>query len=177
MHPKSVVEVRNLVEQRDQYRAAWHNEWIESGLDFLLTVPYPFPAFENGASEKVTLLSVGYTLIFSMVRTNIVFLARSAAHYSFPQLDYTAGVLPVTFVNKDVDGLPADFHSSEHYKSMNTLARGAYSVYNVEEMHGLPLGVQVIGRRLEEEKVLEGMKVIEEALKNQGTVFTGQVRV
>lgn len=60
---------------------------------------------------------------------------------------------------------------------MNALARGAYSVYDAKEMHGLPLGVQVVGRRLEEEKVLEGMKVIEEALKKQGTVFTGQVRV
>jgi Asp-tRNA(Asn)/Glu-tRNA(Gln) amidotransferase A subunit family amidase len=27
-------------------------------------------------------------------------------------------------------------------------------------MHGLPLGVQVVGKRLQEEKVLEGMKVI-----------------
>ena len=42
-------------------------------------------------------------------------------------------------------------------------------------MHGLPLGVQVVGRRLEEEKVLEGMQVIETALREQGLVFASRV--
>lgn len=32
-------------------------------------------------------------------------------------------------------------------------------------MKGLPLGVQIVGRRMEEEKVLAGMKVVEGALK------------
>jgi Asp-tRNA(Asn)/Glu-tRNA(Gln) amidotransferase A subunit family amidase len=31
-------------------------------------------------------------------------------------------------------------------------------------MHGLPVGVQVVGRRLEEEKVLAIMKRVEDAL-------------
>ena len=44
-------------------------------------------------------------------------------------------------------------------------------------MHGLPLGVQVVGRRLEEEKVLEGMQVIETALKEQGLVFNSRVKL
>lgn len=33
-------------------------------------------------------------------------------------------------------------------------------------MHGLPVGVQVVGRRLEEEKVLAVMKRLEDALGN-----------
>jgi len=70
-------------------------------------------------------MSAGYTLIFNL-------------------LDYTAGVLPVTFVNKTIDGLEKDFDQSEVYKSYNSVAKTAYSVYNVEKMHGLPLGVQVV---------------------------------
>lgn len=35
-------------------------------------------------------------------------------------------------------------------------------------MHGLPVGVQVIGQRLEEEKVMEGMKIIETLLRADG---------
>ena len=54
---------------------------------------------------------------------------------------------------------------------MNSVAKSAYTVYDAEEMHGLPLGVQIVGKRLEEEKVLEGMKIIEVALKKQGHVF------
>lgn len=44
------------------------------------------------------------------------------------------------------------------------MARGAYKHYNADDMHGLPVGVQVIGRRLEEEKVLSLMKRVEDAL-------------
>jgi Asp-tRNA(Asn)/Glu-tRNA(Gln) amidotransferase A subunit family amidase len=38
-------------------------------------------------------------------------------------------------------------------------------------MHGLPVGVQVVGRRFEEEKVLQGMKIIENALEGCGRKF------
>lgn len=74
-----------------------------------------------------------------------------------------------------MDDLPKDFIHSDIYKSYNSVAKMAYSVYDVEKMHGLPLGVQVAGRRLEEEKVLEGMQVIESALREQGSVFTSRV--
>ena len=83
------------------------------------------------------------------------------------QLDYTAGVLPVTQVDRTTDQLPPTFKR----KDLNTIARGAYSVYNADDMHGLPVGVQVVGQRLEEEKVIEGMKVIEDALKKAGSAF------
>lgn len=49
-------------------------------------------------------------------------------------------------------------------KKLNGVARGAYKHYDAERMHGLPVGVQVVGRRLEEEKVLAVMKRIEDAL-------------
>lgn len=38
-------------------------------------------------------------------------------------------------------------------------------------MHGLPLGVQVVGQRLEEEKVMEGMKIIESLLRTDGLEY------
>lgn len=58
---------------------------------------------------------------------------------------------------------------------MNAIAKGAYLEYNAEKMHGLPLGVQIVGRRMEEEKVLAGMKVIEQALKDSGVVFDAKL--
>ncbi|RDB27483.1 Acetamidase [Hypsizygus marmoreus] len=157
MHPKSVKDVRALNAQKEAYQAAWHEKWTESGLDFILSVPHPFPAFKHGESEKVNLMTAGFTFLFSM-------------------LDYTAGVLPVTFVDKEIDGLPDGFLASREYASMNAVAKGAYSVYDVEGMHGLPLGVQVVGRRMEEERVMEAMKVVEACLKREGTVFIGHVK-
>jgi Asp-tRNA(Asn)/Glu-tRNA(Gln) amidotransferase A subunit family amidase len=41
-------------------------------------------------------------------------------------------------------------------------------------MHGLPLGIQIVGRRFEEEKVIEGMKVAESALRKNGIIFKGK---
>jgi Asp-tRNA(Asn)/Glu-tRNA(Gln) amidotransferase A subunit family amidase len=44
------------------------------------------------------------------------------------------------------------------------VARGAYKLYDAHKMHGLPVGVQLVGRRLEEEKVLAIMQTVEDAL-------------
>ena len=176
MHGKTVVEDRKLIAARDEYRARWHQKWTEDGLDFALTVPHVLPALENGTSKQATLLSAGYTCIFSLVRLRALNLTEVDGIPSV-QLDYTAGVLPVTFVDKIVDALPKDFASTPLGKSMNGVAKGAFSVYDAEKMHGLPLGVQVAGRRLEEEKVLEGMKLIEAALREQGAVFVPRVQM
>lgn len=55
------------------------------------------------------------------------------------------------------------------------IAKGAYLEYNAEKMKGLPLGVQIVGRRMEEEKVLAGMKVIEQALIDFGVTFDAKL--
>lgn len=68
LHTKTVMEERLLVHQRDLYRAKWHRQLIEEGIDFILTVPHALPALENGGSERATLMSAGYTFIFSLVR-------------------------------------------------------------------------------------------------------------
>lgn len=86
---------------------------------------------------------------------------------SWLQLDYSAGVLPVLKVDKDLDRLPRGFDINK----LNGVAQGAYKLYDAEAMHGLPVGVQIIGRRLEEEKVLSIMGTVEEALRAQGNQY------
>ena len=73
----------------------------------------------------------------------------------------------MTHVDKALDQLPPSFDM----RKLKTLARGAYATYDADKMHGLPVGIQVVGQRLEEEKVIEGMKVIEDALKTSGIAF------
>lgn len=48
---------------------------------------------------------------------------------------------------------------------MNGVAKGAYKHYDAERMHGLPVTVQVVGQRLQEEKVLACMQRVEDALE------------
>ncbi len=66
----------------------------------------------------------------------------------------------MTHVDKALDRLPPDFD----IKNLNGVAQGAYKLYDAEAMHGLPVGVQIVGRRLEEEKILTIMKRVEDAL-------------
>ncbi len=75
--------------------------------------------------------------------------------------------MPVTRVNGKLDQLPRDFKLS----NLNGIARGAYMHYNAEKAHGLPVGVQVVGQRLEEERVLAMMELIEEGLRANADVY------
>jgi Asp-tRNA(Asn)/Glu-tRNA(Gln) amidotransferase A subunit family amidase len=62
------------------------------------------------------------------------------------------------------DALPSTFN----FKKLNGVAQGAYKHYDAVQMAGLPVAVQVVGRRLEEEKVLAIMERVEDALDKHG---------
>lgn len=79
-------------------------------------------------------------------------------------MDYSAGIVPVTHVDSTLDQLPGSFN----IKKLNGVARGAYKHYDAVKMVGLPVGVQVVGRRLEEEKVVAVMQRVEDALEKHG---------
>ncbi len=70
----------------------------------------------------------------------------------------------MTHVDKTLDQLPGTFQ----FNKLNGVAKGAYQHYDADQMHGLPVAVQVVGRRLEEEKVLAIMERVEEALDKTG---------
>ena len=70
----------------------------------------------------------------------------------------------MTHVDPATDALPASFNISK----LNGVARGAYKHYDAAKMAGLPVGVQVVGRRLQEEKVLAVMERIEDAMDKNG---------
>ncbi|ERS96837.1 hypothetical protein HMPREF1624_07046 [Sporothrix schenckii ATCC 58251] len=138
--PKSAFENWKLVAQREAYRARWFKWWDSTKFDVLLTPPNATPALPHDAMHDAV-SSCGYTFLFNL-------------------LDYTAGVLPVTRVDAKEDALPSDFS----LRKLNGVAQGAMKHYDSVAMHGLPVGVQVVGRRLEEEKVLAAMKRVEDAL-------------
>lgn len=76
-------------------------------------------------------------------------------------------MLPVGKVDQTFDQLPDGFESHQ----LNAVAKGAYRHYDAVKMHGLPIGVQVVGRRLEEEQVLGYMSLLVDALAESGYVF------
>ena len=80
-------------------------------------------------------------------------------------------MLPVGFVDRARDGCARDFRTEARYRAMNDVSRAVHDLYDADAMHGLPLAVQVVGGRFEEEKVLAGMRVIERALRDAGKGF------
>lgn len=146
-HKKTINERWALVARREAYREHFYNAFRESGVDFLLTVPNATPAIPHRGLYN-SFSSCLYTFLFNIV-------------------DYPAGVIPVTKVDRDLDSLPPSFD----LKKLNGVAKGAYLNYDAAKMHGLPVGVQLIGRRFREEDVLSGMALLEDALHRGGTYY------
>ena len=143
--PKTAAENWKLVAQREAYRAEWHSWWYEDAkLDLLICPPNATPAVPHGGMHDAV-SSCGYTFLWNL-------------------LDYAAGVLPVTKVDPGKDALAPGFDP----RQLNGAARGAYGLYDNVKMAGLPVGVQVVGRRWAEEEVLAGMEVVEDALERLG---------
>ncbi|KAG6379629.1 amidase signature enzyme [Boletus reticuloceps] len=154
-YEKSVSEYHALIAKREDYRARWFKVWrdteVEGGLgdkgvDFILTVPNALPAVPHRGMRHGW-KACGYTFLFNL-------------------LDYTAGVMPISHV-KSTDVV------SPSFRARNAIERENYRMYDATAMEGLPVGVQVVGKRLDEERVLEGMKLIEKLMKGAGLAYTG----
>jgi len=151
-HGKSAAENWQWVSKRELYRVKWHEWWNSfgdkgDGLDFILTPPNSTPAVPHGGMKSAA-AACGYTFLFNL-------------------LDYTCGIVPVTHVDPVHDMLPPAVKVSK----MNAVARGAYKHYDAIKMAGLPVAVQLVGRRLEEEKVLACMQRLEDALEARGEKY------
>jgi len=146
-HPLSAFENWQWVAKREAFRAKWFEWWDqpEQQFDFILCPANATPALPHGCMHDAV-SSCGYTFLWNL-------------------LDYTAGVIPVTKVDATKDAVAQDF------KPANGIERGAYKHYDAKAMEGLPCAVQVVGRRLTEEKVLGYMSVVEESLRSDGVVY------
>ncbi|KAH8901510.1 Acetamidase [Thozetella sp. PMI_491] len=78
-------------------------------------------------------------------------------------LDFTSVVVPVTFADKAIDA------KNEEHAPANDLDKMVQAEYDPEAYHGAPVAVQVIGRRLSEEKTLA---IAEEVGKLLGNLVT-----
>ena len=107
-------------------------------IDVLLTPVMPHCAVPHRKCRWV-----GYTKVFNLV-------------------DYPAVVLPAGHVSKSLDGEAADSMAS--YSPRNALDEWNWRLFDVDAMDGTPIGVQVVARRLQEEKVLGAAKVIDRLL-------------
>ena len=105
-------------------------------------------------------------------------LAASTLLYNV--VDSPVGVVPVTHVRPSdtatiewTNPCVGEGHGSPLlekllYGSPDNHGIGRGGFYDADKMAGIPVGVQVIGRKWEEEKVIEMMKVLDRALGPRG---------
>ncbi|KAL3455698.1 amidase signature domain-containing protein [Aspergillus heterothallicus] len=136
--PISVYEYWQLNRERTNLQKKYLDKWTAaqspSGkrVDVLLS-----PTMPHAAVPHRSVRWVGYTKIWNL-------------------LDYPAVTFPVDQVRAEKDMLPPD------YEPRNELDAWNWGLYNTEVMHGHPVNVQVIGRKLDEERVLGAATAIEQ---------------
>ncbi|KAJ5107575.1 Amidase [Penicillium angulare] len=77
-------------------------------------------------------------------------------------LDYPAVTFPVGNVKASLDRLPA-----KPYEPRNALDEWNWGLYSADDTDGYPVNLQVIGKKLEEERVLGAATIIENIWRNR----------
>ncbi|KAI9779264.1 MAG: hypothetical protein M1839_007516 [Geoglossum umbratile] len=77
-------------------------------------------------------------------------------------MDYSVAVIPVTKANKDIDKFNKD------YKPLNETDCKNWEAYDADIYDGAPVGVQIVARKYEEEKVWAIAKIVSAILKAAG---------
>ncbi|KAI9011802.1 general amidase [Hyaloraphidium curvatum] len=123
---------------RNAVRERWLARMLEAGIDGIVCPTTGLPSTPHHQSATNVHACV-YTVMYNL-------------------LDLSAGVVPGGKVLAS-DAVPADF------KAQNELEGALYGFYTPETYLHAPIGVQVVAGRLQEEKVLELMKVVDAAIK------------
>ncbi|KAG8959732.1 hypothetical protein FRC03_007549 [Tulasnella sp. 419] len=149
---RSVREKMVEAHKRDEYRKFFYREvWDKFGFDGIIAPVQAMPCLPHKATTTLSPLAAA-TFIYNVV-------------------DQPIGVVPVTRVQADKDALTDEWRSSGAPGSVifsEELYQGKSPVYDPAAMEGIPVGVQVVGKSWEDEKVVGMMRVLDEALGSRG---------
>ena len=91
----------------------------------------------------------------------------ACATFLYNVVDSPVGIIPVTRVDPSKDKITPEFLEGPG-RGSPLIEDGYYGkkkpVYDAEKMAGLPVGIQIVGRAWEDEKVIEMMRVVDDAL-------------
>ncbi|WVQ86005.1 hypothetical protein IAT38_008173 [Cryptococcus sp. DSM 104549] len=127
---RSAHELWDLINQRDAFRAAYDAHFASYDVDVIISPASPGPAGAVGTTKYWS-----YTSIFNLV-------------------DYPAGVFPTGItVDPKVDG-------KEKREYWGAEDEQVWTAYDAKLQAGVPVGLQVVGPRWEDEKVMEALKIV-----------------
>ncbi|KAI1739784.1 amidase [Xylaria scruposa] len=132
----SGLEYWQLHVERLAFQKKYLDRWKNAGIDAILAPVTPFSSVENGMFKHV-----GYTGVFNV-------------------LDYSAISFPTGItVDRTID-----VQKDDAPPALSDLDQVIRSEYNVEAVHGMPISLQLVAQRLEDEKCIEMCKAIIQVL-------------
>ncbi|EER27006.1 Amidase family protein [Coccidioides posadasii C735 delta SOWgp] len=140
-------KLREMILRRNQLQKDYLDRWLATKtatagpMDCIITPVAAAAAARLGLGETVDY--VGYTGVANL-------------------LDLPGCTFPVTYADKSVD-----LKRGSDWKALSSRDQAVQDDYDPEFYHGAPVSLQLVGRRLEEEKVVEMVEIVSEALKFQ----------
>lgn len=136
----------------------------------LLHLCKPYHSALTGTSPPISIMKQFNLQGITRGCDNFSTLAAATVLYNL--LDLPAGCLPVTRVDPSKDEITEEWKKGPGHGSP-LLEAGVYTaknaLYNPVATAGMPVSIQIVGRKWGEEKVLAMMGVVDEALgKNRG---------
>ncbi|KAG5647829.1 hypothetical protein DXG03_007753 [Asterophora parasitica] len=149
----TVREYTELVAQREDFIKFFRKEvWDKHGFDGIIAPVQALPQLPHGGCDNFSGLAAG-TILYNV-------------------LDHPVGCIPVTRVDPVKDQITDEWRNGPGHGSVvveGGLYDGKKALYNPVETAGMPVGVQFVAKKWEEEKVLAMMRVADEALgKDRG---------
>ncbi|EGO24971.1 hypothetical protein SERLADRAFT_370184 [Serpula lacrymans var. lacrymans S7.9] len=145
---KTVGEYIELADKRNKLIAAWNNEiWEEYNFDGIIAPVQALPTLPHGGCAYLSPIACA-TILYNIV-------------------DSPVGTIPVTRVDPAKDGLTEEWTPGAGGGSPileSRMYKGTEAIYNPGAMKGIPVGVQIVGKRWEDEKVIAMMHVVDAAL-------------
>ncbi|KAJ7090201.1 amidase [Mycena belliarum] len=148
---KPVREYWGWLARRDRYIAKFYDQvWNKLGLDGIIAPVQALPQVSNG----------NFTTLFSLATATILYNVVNSP----------VGCIPVTRIDPAKDGLTEEWTRAPSPSLVESaLYHGKNPVYDPIAMRGMPIGIQLVGRKWEDEKVLAMMRVVDDALgKDRG---------
>jgi amidase len=149
--PLSVSQVWRWTEARDAYREQYTAVWNETATNKSITE-------DSEAHELDGMVDV----ILCPVGPGPAPLLNHAKYWGYTAvwnlLDYPALIFPVTVVDPAVDVV------EEGYQPMNEKDRINFAMYEPQIFKEAPVSLQLVGRRYEDEKVVQALEFIESVI-------------
>jgi amidase len=155
------TKLREMILQRNAFQKSYLDRWSATAkdgkavMDGIICPASCWTAPRLGITQK--LFCVNFTGVFNVLGEPEMFPPTEMFLTSYT--DYPVCTFPVAFADKNLD------KARTAWKSLNELDAKIQADYDPEFYHGTPITLQCVGRRLEDEKVVEMTGIIADALK------------